>query len=521
MENAINSRAGSATFGSEDTESAVVRQIEYYLGTSNLPTDYFLLSQMDQNYWVSIETLANFPKMRRFGLQNGTIARLLVERSSWVEVDMEYLVVRPRFFTEEMTRTVQGRQGSVLILREVAEGTSEEQIRALFLDENCPKPTTIRPDVANVWFVDFDGDEEARASFIFVREQTLNGKEVRARVKNMSTYPTDGFAPLAYGPPGKLYGSGAPYTVDDYPAGRHKGRARKTANGATRRGRKRSQSKVKEPDADGKLDGKLDGPESVRSIDEEVMTSGEHFPPLFVKTGEIASSSQASESHSEADDSNSQGSDSVVSTCSKPDVKEAQDAPAQDAPAQDAPAQDAPAQDGPTDKEPEASHETSPAACQSQMSYAAILRTRHATVDKVRSSSKKDAGCTGGPERQRGKDAQGATDKRRGFKQSAPRKVGRVAPVNRGESSESNTVGTESHTHGHTSEADSSADYGSEKVGESAAAAPKVSPVAQKSAAVWQNKPSAVLEAPALRCSEKQQAGSMKIDSAQQVIQSS
>lgn len=160
-------------------EEAVVRQIEFYLGRANLPTDYYLLQQMDVQYWVSVETLSLFPKMRRFGMSVERIAEVLAEISTEIEVDRKRMVARPKYMVNEKRR-------SALILRDVPENTSYQQLLDLFSAEHCPSPTSMRPDVANVWFVNFNGADDARTCLEFIQEKELNGRSLPASVEMLS-----------------------------------------------------------------------------------------------------------------------------------------------------------------------------------------------------------------------------------------------------------------------------------------------------------------------------------------------
>ncbi|KAJ8907303.1 hypothetical protein NDN08_007417 [Rhodosorus marinus] len=254
---------------------AVVRQMEFYLGRANLPTDYFLSQHMDGEFWVRIEVLAAFPKMMRFGLTAEQIGQVVGERSNQLEVDSEQMIVRPKYLVEE-------KQKSVLILRDVPETTTEDQVKELLANEQCPEPLNIRPDIANVWFLDFDGTETARNCLESLKDKSLNGAPVKARVKNVSSKVADaGHSPVAvqYVPEYSVLSPYlAPLTPNGYPrypAG-PRGKGRKTANGATRRGRRRGQSEQKEDVRRGSQ--KQENPAPAESM----MKSGAHFPPLNV-----------------------------------------------------------------------------------------------------------------------------------------------------------------------------------------------------------------------------------------------
>jgi len=63
-------------------------QVEYYLSADNLSRDYYLRSLLDEDGWVSLEVVANFPRMRRIGLDATAVAAALMG-SAVVEVSWD------------------------------------------------------------------------------------------------------------------------------------------------------------------------------------------------------------------------------------------------------------------------------------------------------------------------------------------------------------------------------------------------------------------------------------------------
>eukprot|EP00189_Rhodosorus_marinus_P000117 CAMPEP_0113957734 /NCGR_PEP_ID=MMETSP0011_2-20120614/2945_1 /TAXON_ID=101924 /ORGANISM="Rhodosorus marinus" /LENGTH=548 /DNA_ID=CAMNT_0000968351 /DNA_START=37 /DNA_END=1680 /DNA_ORIENTATION=- /assembly_acc=CAM_ASM_000156 len=168
--------------GEQDVDAAVVRQVEFYLSWRNLQADYYLKERMTPDHWVPLQLIVDFPKMKAFQISSvENLARILKENSTELEVNLSTFQVRPLFLVQDTKR-------SVLILREIPSGTSEQEIRDLFDGvEDCPPIYSIMPELENQWFVTFDTEKGAHLAFELTKTMHFKDKTVKARVKNNPT----------------------------------------------------------------------------------------------------------------------------------------------------------------------------------------------------------------------------------------------------------------------------------------------------------------------------------------------
>merc|ERR1719204_947290 len=83
-----------------------------------------------------------------------------------------------------MVRPLLKSKRNVVILRDVAEGATEAEVRALF--GGCPheaKLKEVRPEVNNTWFVKFDLDD-IQDVVLWLRDKKLKGEAVNAFIKS-------------------------------------------------------------------------------------------------------------------------------------------------------------------------------------------------------------------------------------------------------------------------------------------------------------------------------------------------
>lgn len=72
-----------------------ISQVEFFLGSTYLPNNKFLLSQADHGGWIDINVIQQFPRMRIFNATNKDLVTLL-RHSKTVEVNHSGTHVRPR-----------------------------------------------------------------------------------------------------------------------------------------------------------------------------------------------------------------------------------------------------------------------------------------------------------------------------------------------------------------------------------------------------------------------------------------
>ncbi|KAH8379981.1 hypothetical protein KR009_008302, partial [Drosophila setifemur] len=150
-------------------------QLEYYFSRENLANDSYLLSQMDSDQYVPIWTVAKFNLVRKLTKDIKLITEVLRESPN-VQVDDEGLRVRPN------------RKRCIIILREISNNTPLDDVKALFSNENCPRPISCEIAGNNSWYITFESDEDAQKAFKYLREEVkeFQGKPIMARIKPKS-----------------------------------------------------------------------------------------------------------------------------------------------------------------------------------------------------------------------------------------------------------------------------------------------------------------------------------------------
>ncbi|KAI8147045.1 hypothetical protein BJV82DRAFT_597516 [Fennellomyces sp. T-0311] len=150
------------------------RQLEYYFSRQNLVSDIYLVSQMDADLYVPIATIAGFNRVKQYTTDLDTIVHAL-RQSPALLVNDEGTKVKPNISTERTT----------VILRELPDNTSEEEISQLLRDINSPPVKGIKRDVGNLWYIAFESEKDALRLLCDVRGRIFQGKPVAARMKSM------------------------------------------------------------------------------------------------------------------------------------------------------------------------------------------------------------------------------------------------------------------------------------------------------------------------------------------------
>ncbi|KAJ6644531.1 La-related protein Larp4B, partial [Pseudolycoriella hygida] len=147
-------------------------QLEYYFSRENLANDTYLVSQMDNDQYVLIWTVANFNQVKKLTTDIKLITDVLRE-SSVVQVDEEGLRVRPN------------HKRCIVILREISDNTPVDDVKNLFDGEDCPKFLTCEFAHNSNWYVTFESEEDAQQAYNFIREKVkeFQGKPIKARIK--------------------------------------------------------------------------------------------------------------------------------------------------------------------------------------------------------------------------------------------------------------------------------------------------------------------------------------------------
>lgn len=103
----------------ETLKQMLSTQLEYYFSRENLANDAYLMSQMDNDQYVPIWTVANFNQVKKLSKDIALITEVL-RSSPNLQVDDEGLKVRPN------------HKRCIVILREIARDTPVEDVKVTF-----------------------------------------------------------------------------------------------------------------------------------------------------------------------------------------------------------------------------------------------------------------------------------------------------------------------------------------------------------------------------------------------------
>lgn len=162
----------SSTIPLEQLKQMLSSQLEYYFSRENLANDAYLISQMDNDQYVPIWTVANFNQVKKLTKDIKLITEVLRESPN-VQVDEEGIKVRPN------------HKRCIVILREIPDNTPLEEVKNLFNGENCPRLISCEFAHNSSWYVTFESDEDAQRAYRFLREEVreFQGRPIMARIK--------------------------------------------------------------------------------------------------------------------------------------------------------------------------------------------------------------------------------------------------------------------------------------------------------------------------------------------------
>ncbi|XP_065160703.1 la-related protein 4 isoform X2 [Atheta coriaria] len=148
------------------------QQLEYYFSRENLANDTYLLSQMDNDQYVPIWTVANFNQVKKLTKDLKLITEVLRESPN-VQVDEEGVKVRPN------------HKRCIVILREIPDNTPIEDVKNLFAGEKCPRFISCEFAHNSSWYVTFESDDDAQRAYRYLREEVreFQGRPIMARIK--------------------------------------------------------------------------------------------------------------------------------------------------------------------------------------------------------------------------------------------------------------------------------------------------------------------------------------------------
>lgn len=185
----------------EELNKALVQQVEYLFSREYLSSDYNIVSQMNSELYVPVSLITEQPYLKAL-TQNVELILNAMRETDKVVLDEANMLVKPSFKLQRNT----------IILRDIPENTTAEDIKVLFSDDEklADQITDVRKDVANTWFVTLMSEDITTDAFLHVRQKKINGLAVQARVKSENLLKS------TYVPSSGYYGSGYPYQQQHY-----------------------------------------------------------------------------------------------------------------------------------------------------------------------------------------------------------------------------------------------------------------------------------------------------------------
>ncbi|KAL1925136.1 uncharacterized protein VTP21DRAFT_19 [Calcarisporiella thermophila] len=156
-----------------DLRTALRKQLEYYFSRQNLANDVYLVSKMDAQMYVSISIIAEFKLVKALTTDLDLIVEVLRESPN-VIVDESGEKVRPNF----------SNQRNTIILRDIPEDATEEEIRSIFETENAKPIKSIKPDISNIWYVTFETEDDTLQMWFAIRDKSFRGNPIASRIKS-------------------------------------------------------------------------------------------------------------------------------------------------------------------------------------------------------------------------------------------------------------------------------------------------------------------------------------------------
>jgi len=148
--------------------------LESLLSKKNLVKDQFLASKMNPQMYIPIPVLLSHHKLTNLET-TAEEAVAAASRSKRLGVDEVGAMIRP----------VLKSKRNVIILRDVPDGTTEEEIMELLKSgPHAEHIVSAQPEVNNTWFVKYDVDDGTQDVVLWLRSQSFKGKPVNAAIKS-------------------------------------------------------------------------------------------------------------------------------------------------------------------------------------------------------------------------------------------------------------------------------------------------------------------------------------------------
>jgi len=158
----------------EALQTKVQETLESLLSKKNLVRDQFLAGNMNPQMYIPIKVLMAHEKVIASGATEDIVAEAAT-KSAKLGIDDAKTMVRPLLKSKR----------NVIILRDMPEDSTEEEIRGIFkASPHSEKLKSIKAEVNNAWFVKFDLDDGTQEVVLWLRSQQFKGKPVNASIKS-------------------------------------------------------------------------------------------------------------------------------------------------------------------------------------------------------------------------------------------------------------------------------------------------------------------------------------------------
>lgn len=168
----------SAKMDAETIHARLKAQVEYYFSPQNLSRDNYMVSKMNVDGFIPVSVIAAFPKVKKLTSEASKIIDA-VDDSQVCELSRDRTMIKAGWLRPVKT---------LLIVFEASEETTEDDIRALFLDEDFGI-LTINCDINRNWYIRFGSEEAATKAEANVSTKTLNGHAINVCLQSELLLP--------------------------------------------------------------------------------------------------------------------------------------------------------------------------------------------------------------------------------------------------------------------------------------------------------------------------------------------
>lgn len=169
-------------FTPDGLQTALTRQLEWYLSRENLSMDAFLVSHMNAELFVPIDLFLGFGKVKLMleSVSGDKLAALqdAIKKSDKLVLSGEGGKVRPNFRLERTT----------LILRNIPSEAPVDRVTDFLatLSLGAEQISSVRADIGDNWYVKMKSEEAAMSAVQVFKGVEWEGRKVGARIKSES-----------------------------------------------------------------------------------------------------------------------------------------------------------------------------------------------------------------------------------------------------------------------------------------------------------------------------------------------